>query len=198
MKINRQTKITGDLVFLVPYREIHVPRYHEWMSSEELQKLTASEPLSLEQEYEMQKSWADDEDKCTFIVLDKAKYEETNDEVDSMIGDTNIFMTDNTDVTLAEIEIMIAETCYRRNGRGKESTLLMLRYGKEQLGIKQFHAKIGLDNIASIQMFQKIGFREISRSEIFGEVTMAVFSDDDAFVRYLKDHIGQYNVSNHY
>lgn len=47
-----------------------------------------------------------------------------------MIGDTNIFMTDNTDVTLAEIEIMIAETCYRKNGRGKESTLLMLKYGK--------------------------------------------------------------------
>lgn len=27
MKINRQTKITGDLVVLVPYREIHVPKY---------------------------------------------------------------------------------------------------------------------------------------------------------------------------
>lgn len=47
-------------------------------------------------------------------------------------------------------------------------------------------------------MFQKIGFGEISRSEVFGEVTLAATDDDEAFVRYMKDHVGQYNVSDHY
>jgi len=39
------------------------------MLSEELQKLTASEPLSLEEEYQMQKSWIEDEDSIYFVTI---------------------------------------------------------------------------------------------------------------------------------
>ena len=42
MKLNWNTKIIGEKVVLVPYCKKHVPKYHEWMKSEELQHLTGS------------------------------------------------------------------------------------------------------------------------------------------------------------
>lgn len=115
------------------------------MSSPDLQKLTASEPLTLEQEYDMQMSWREDNDselppytcthfmlvsywhshilsitlmclwvspsstECTFIVLDKQKWADPSiPEEECMVGDVNIFLTDPSDPSLAELEIMIA------------------------------------------------------------------------------------------
>ncbi|KAI8430133.1 hypothetical protein MSG28_000533 [Choristoneura fumiferana] len=178
MKLNHCTKIVGEQVVLVPYRELHVRKYHEWMKSEELQMLTASEPLTLEQEYEMQKSWREDEDKCTFIVLDKVKFEDCSEEVDAMIGDTNIFITDKESST-GEIEIMIAEKYARGRKLGWEAVILMILYGINQIAIKNFEAKISMKNVISITMFQKLLFKETSRSEAFQEITLAKAVDDE-------------------
>lgn len=62
MKTNQNIKIIGNTVILVPYEAKHVEKYHSWMESKELQKLTASERLSLQQEYNMQRSWREAED----------------------------------------------------------------------------------------------------------------------------------------
>ncbi|XP_045761480.1 N-acetyltransferase 9 isoform X2 [Maniola jurtina] len=152
MRINSNSQIKGLNVVLVPYRDYHVPKYHDWMKSEELQKLTASEPLTLGEEYEMQKSWRDDEDK-------------------SMIGDTNIFIV-NKDTATAEIEIMIAEKLARGKKFGWEAVILMMLYGIKYIGIKKYEAKISLVNNVSLNMFKKLGFLEHSKSEVFQEVTL--------------------------
>ncbi|NXE87623.1 NAT9 acetyltransferase, partial [Menura novaehollandiae] len=177
MKINQDTVLQGKKVALVPYTAAHVPRYHEWMQSEELQRLTASEPLSLEQEYEMQRSWRDNADKCTFIVLDAARWPGQVEE-SSMVGDVNLFLTNTEDPTVGEIEIMIAEPSYRGRGFGKEATLLMMGYGVRNLGITKFEAKIGQENKASICMFKKLHFKEVAVNSVFQEVTLRLNVSD--------------------
>jgi hypothetical protein len=61
MKLNEDTKLIGKSVILVPYKVEHVEKYHQWMKDPFLQEMTCSEPLTFEQELEMQKTWHQDE-----------------------------------------------------------------------------------------------------------------------------------------
>ncbi|KAG7506997.1 N-acetyltransferase 9 [Solea senegalensis] len=189
MKINENTLLEGHRVVLVPYNAQHVPRYHEWMKSPELQQLTASEPLTLDQEYNMQQSWREDNDKCTFIILDKQQWADPSVvEEQCMVGDVNIFLTDPTDPSLAELEVMIAEPSYRGKGIGKEVTRMMMFYGVSKLGVKRFQAKIGLDNEVSVSMFKKLRFKEVSVCQVFKEVTLEM-AVDEAVRTWLSDDV---------
>ncbi|XP_046383073.1 N-acetyltransferase 9-like protein [Ischnura elegans] len=182
MRQNSRLMLVGQSVMLLPYKRHMVPKYHEWMKSPDLLQLTASEPLSLEEEYEMQIKWQEDDDKCTFIVLDLDLFRETKDEIESMIGDTNLFFMlkdDNCGLCTAEAEIMIAEPGARRKRRGWEAMIMMLIYGILELKVKKYQAKIGISNSASIQMFEKLGFQEESISEVFQEITLMKVVDED-------------------
>merc|ERR1712154_383379 len=97
MKLNEDTCLLSDKFTLVPYKHKHVEKYHEWMKNVELQEQTSSEPLTLEKEYEMQKSWHEDSDKLTFIILNNEDNKNENDEVERMIGDVNLFIADDED-----------------------------------------------------------------------------------------------------
>ncbi|KAF3387039.1 DNA polymerase delta small subunit [Penicillium rolfsii] len=130
-------------VLLVPYSTWHVPRYHEWMQDEEIQEATASEPLTIEEEYAMQRSWRQDADKLTFIVCrpvtsSEEKSAQLSNESDSsqyMVGDINLFLRvddgeegDAPPEIVGEIELMIAEKVNQGRGIGKAALLTFLRY----------------------------------------------------------------------
>ncbi|KAJ3927989.1 MAG: GNAT domain-containing protein [Lentinula lateritia] len=152
MLCNKNTVLVGKKILLVPYRIEHVAKYHVWMENEELRTLTASEPLTLDQEYDMQQKWQMDEDKLTFIILARegdAFIPDTINPTDSqvsslpMVGDVNIFFSrtplsvsestnslpfDDGQEFTAEAEIMIAEPLYRRRGYAQEALRLMFQY----------------------------------------------------------------------
>jgi len=109
MKLNYHTCLSGTKCILVPYRPEHVPKYHEWMKDPYLLEMTASEPLSYEEEVKMQQEWKDDEKKCTFIVLQKEQWGGKDDTTEddkilpsnfiqdhlvAMVGDVNLFLSE--------------------------------------------------------------------------------------------------------
>ncbi|KVH93184.1 Acyl-CoA N-acyltransferase [Cynara cardunculus var. scolymus] len=138
--------LEGSKVILVAYMKQHVLNYHQWMQDPDLLKATGSEPLTLEEEYQMQLSWTQDPLKRTFIVLDK-------DLISGKFihGDPHV-----EDSHMAEIEIMIAEPKSRGKGLGMESILMMMVFAIDNHKISCFRAKIGDSNEASLNMFRKL------------------------------------------
>ena len=156
MRDNWNLCIRGNSVVLVPYKKKFVEKYHHWMKDPFLLESTASEPLTLEEEYNMQNLWKEDPKKCTFILLAvQENLCNTDAELESMVGDVNLFMNDYDDKFNAEIEVMIAEPRFRRHGLAREALKLMIHYGATHLKLTRFFAKIGKDNLASIELFRR-------------------------------------------
>jgi RimJ/RimL family protein N-acetyltransferase len=160
--IHQETKsvpaISTPKTLLVPYAPHHVPTYHAWMQDADLQAATASEPLTLPEEYAMQQSWRTDNDKLTFIVClprqlpsnDITKVQGgVDDSPERMIGDINLFLfepeddddddddedeggpnssTEKSNGVVGEIELMIARKNLHRQGYGRAALLSFVGY----------------------------------------------------------------------
>ena len=202
---------------------------------------TASEPLSMEEEYDMQVKWSLDADKRTFILIPRQRmhsilasqdcagvslgdictttcdlphehvralptqesfelpadlvrdYTSTSEQAPcqccaatgrmclfptsqltlcaaceaalavgpaglaAAVGDVNLFMhhyladEDETglaraDVLNAEIEVMVAEQASRRGGVGRDAVEMVMRHGREEIGVGRYVVKINDDN----------------------------------------------------
>ncbi|KAI1444825.1 acetyltransferase domain-containing protein [Annulohypoxylon stygium] len=163
MKVNESVFVVGPRMLLEPYERRHVPTYHKWMEDEEIREATASERLTLEEEYENQVSWRESSDKLTFIICDTlARWwnapkdnipegEEGKDDCstaqigDEQMGDVNMFLSpwiadDEEEAKragrrycVAEVDIMIADPKRRKRGFGRQTMTLFLLYVRRHL-----------------------------------------------------------------
>jgi RimJ/RimL family protein N-acetyltransferase len=219
MKLNQSIAVEGDKIALVPYREEHVDRYHEWMQQKELQgepesarltrsELTASEPLTLDEERAMQRSWSEDDDsfdgrvvtyypELTFIITDHAKGHFTDAQCpppsrraltrSAMVGDINIFLSrdeDDASLVVGELNLMIAEPSARRRGCAMQALTLAMAYAAQNVALDVFEARIGEANEPSRRLFEKAGFAAVRSCAAFAEVTMRRrVADEDKTLR---------------
>ncbi|KAL2290419.1 hypothetical protein FJTKL_15529 [Diaporthe vaccinii] len=153
MRINENIAISSPgRVLLVPYDRHHVPRYHTWMADPAIQEATASEPLTMEEEYENQQSWRESQDKLTFILCKPVATSDIPissvqagdvDSPDKMIGDINFFLYPWDDEAeddgagangtppgycVGEIDIMVASQNDRGKGLGKAAVSTLMHY----------------------------------------------------------------------
>jgi RimJ/RimL family protein N-acetyltransferase len=159
---------------LVPYLPHHVPRYHQWMTRTELLAATASEPLSLEEEYENQQSWASDPHKLTFIIVVNHNWDKDCGPRNVMVGDVNMFLSKCG--TEGELEIMLAEETARGKGLAVQVLVAFMFYvTREVPTVKKFVVKISKSNAASIALFRrKLGFEFLREVVVFEEIHFAL------------------------
>ncbi|OPB37245.1 hypothetical protein A0O28_0041570 [Trichoderma guizhouense] len=182
MKVNQTISISTSKALLVPYEAHHVLTYHEWMKDPAIQEATASEPMTLEEEYENQESWRTSHDKLTFIVCEPLSGAASNengearqikaqvdDSPDKMKGDINFFLyladEDDGDDELAkpresstirligEVDVMIANTQHRGKGVGEAAVRSILAYIRRNLpGILREYAQGEKLNVEKVQL----------------------------------------------
>ncbi|KAG6119141.1 hypothetical protein E4U14_005810 [Claviceps sp. LM454 group G7] len=168
-----------------------------------IQEATASEPLTLQEEYENQRSWRASCDKLTFIVCEAPALGASAiiragvaDAEEHMRGDINMFIygdelgapEDETASQLrGEIDIMVAEKGHWRKGYGRaavESLLIYVRRnlegilkeygGGDEAKMAGLMVKIKEDNAGSRALFGGLGFRQTGEVNYFGEVMMVI------------------------
>jgi RimJ/RimL family protein N-acetyltransferase len=182
--------------------------------NKELQAATASEPLELDAEYDMQRSWRLDHDKLTFIAClrpdkgrngekeDLATISGEKDDVASrMIGDVNLFLCEDDEEDddavqgrlIGEVEIMIARKDLQGKGLGSAVLRAFLWYIITNLNaiLSEYEISGAKDAKGSLRYFRvKIDAKNDRSIKLFEKAGFKLVSDKPNYFGELELRLG--------
>jgi len=218
--MKRTTCIFGNEIVLVPYQHEHVARYHEWMSNPELLELTASEQLTLEQEYKMQKEWADDDKKCTFIILERCRVtgipsaieklenkRQKNSRSDPSSTHLSLFpilfkddgfVFRNVDAMVGDVNLFLSDIDEDDDIDERKCSLpiSVTSACQRKQGVQRFFVKISESNFASRQMFDRVlKFKQCHYAKCFQEYELEFVCTEKESLGLLREWNANVDVS---
>lgn len=147
----------GDRVGLGPLNEELLPVYERWLNDFELLATLDRRFRPLTNDWI--RTWFERQsrgngDTLVFTIWDMAAM--------VPIGNTALQDIDMRTRT-AEFGIFIAEPQFRNDGRGSETTRMMVRFALDHLGLENVMLRVFDDNEPAIRTYKGVGFREIGR-----------------------------------
>jgi len=153
-----RTKFLASTNILKSYEKKHVNLYLKWMKDGKLRKLRKQRGIAfttVEQERKQQKKYQKSKTEFIFIIVDP--------EVKRPVGDVHLVLqptrVDGAPL-IGELMVMIANKMHRRKGLAFKAVKLMMKFGREYIGVNKFKACVSAVNRASLRLFQdRLGFR---------------------------------------
>lgn len=147
--------LIGEKVILRPLKIEDLEKTHEWRNNFELIKLTQG--IRFPKTLEMDREWfenalSDKSNRNIYFGIDEF---ETGEFI-GFIQLTNIDLISRN----AVLGFLIGEKNKQRKGYGYESTKLVLDFAFKQINLKKIVSYVVDDNISSLKLFLKLGFRE--------------------------------------
>lgn len=153
-----RTKFLASTNILKSYEKKHVNLYPKWMKDGKLRKLRKMQGIpftSVEQERKQQKKYQNSKTRFIFIIV--------NPEDKRPVGDVHLILQPSKvdgEPLIGDLMVMIGNKMHRRKGLAFKAVKLMMKFGREYIGVSKFRACVSAVNRASIRLFQnRLGFR---------------------------------------
>ena len=149
----------GEKVTLRPIAASDLPRFVRWLKNDAVRKGISGNP----------KGPTTQQEKAWFESLPKKKKDEKHFAIDTQnglhIGSASLRL--NTTHKRAEIGILIGDAHAWGKGYGRETMLLLMRYGFEKLKLHRIDLGVYAYNTRAIALYKKLGFTLEGRKRDF-------------------------------